>query len=124
MKLESGVELDITIGSFDECNDLFKAVMREAKDLEISMLTDDAAVFKNAITIALSSDSIEQCVWALAKRCTYGGRKVTKELFADEKAREDYLAVMFEIAKANLRPFMKHLYAKFSHRLGALNSLA
>jgi hypothetical protein len=51
--------------------------------------------------------------------------KIVEDTFEPAEARDDYLKVMFEIAKENVLPFTKSLYAEYSPILESLaNPLA
>ena len=42
-------------------------------------------------------------------RCTIDGKKVVKDTFEPEDARQDYLPVAWEVMKLNLTPFFRGL---------------
>jgi hypothetical protein len=116
MKIFNGKELDITLGSFQEADNLFKAVCRALKgnkiDLPESLKSDLSAGQLSGILDMLlsviSDDEIESCIFECAKRCGIGPthEKINIEYFDREENRQEYIPVMLEIAKANLAPFM------------------
>lgn len=112
--LPSGSILEITVGSFQESKALYMAVMEELKVLKLDPTAEvDVNLFKDMFCAALSSKKIEAALDVCMKRVTYNGLKVTQDTFEPVEAREDYLNVCFEVAKENIQPFTKNLYAQF-----------
>lgn len=113
-KLESGSVLKITLAPLEESYDLWQALI--AHGVETKMHGDDEMsinVIKDAICLVLSSKDVRAKMRPCMERATYNGNKCIPETFEDEKSREDYLEVCFEVAKANCLPFAKRLYAKY-----------
>ncbi len=123
--LKSGAILDITRSPFVIGHKLFKTVLKELKDVNLKLglkegqtlgglfeleLTDDALnTAKNGILTLLSSQEIEDVLWECFERCLYENKKITKNLFDDEKVCEDYLEVYKEVMTLNLAPFQAGL---------------
>lgn len=125
--LDSGAILDISMCSFAEGTKLMKAVSKELKNTNISLgakgkatdffkldLGDEAInTLKNIVTGLISSEEIEAALWPCMERGTYtiGGvtRKINRDLFEDEKAREDYIPILKEALVFALAPFFKSL---------------
>ena len=92
--LKSGAVLDVTRSPFVISHKLFKAVIKELKNVDLELgqslgatfeldLTDKALnTAKNAICTLLSSQEIEDCLWECFPRCLYDNKKITKNLFA------------------------------------------
>lgn len=122
--LPSGALLKITPASFSEAKALYQAVLEEIKGIEISSKEDLTSVFKNFACIAFSSKKIEQCLEVCFKRCLYncgkGDFKIDKDTFEPIENRVDYMSVCVEVAKENLMPFMKSLYAEYQRFLTIL----
>jgi len=119
--LPSGAKLRISLSSFAVARDLFQAVMEELKSTKISAGTEiDVNLFKELFCSGFASKKIEKAVWECMKKALYDNQKITEETFEPEAARGDYLTVMFEVAKANLNPFMKSLYAVFEASLSKI----
>lgn len=113
--LPSGAILKISVSPFAVARDLFQAVTEEMKNLHISASTEiDVNLFKDMFCAGVSSKRVEKALVECLKKATYNGLKITEETFEPVEAREDYIVVMFEVAKENLAPFMKSLFASFS----------
>ena len=126
MKLSSGAELNITVGSFAESRDLYQAVLEEAKGLKLDANADvDINLFKDLFCTAMGSKKIEKYLWICMKRVTYNGTRITdpEAVFEPVEARGDYMEVCLEVAKANVLPFMKSLSAQYGQVLGMLKSV-
>jgi len=127
MKLFNGKELDITLGSFQEADNLFKAVCHALKGNKIDipdsvksdLSTGQLSGILDMLLSVISDDEIESCIFECAKRCGIGPthEKINIEYFDKEENRQEYIPVMLEIAKANLTPFIKGITSS----LGALD---
>ena len=102
--LDSGAKLTVQMGSWEESHRLYKAVMAVVE--KSSLQKDEVLNFVARMTI---SDAVESALWACMGRATYNGSKITKSIFEDETAREDYLVIAKEVMVFNLRPFFKNL---------------
>ena len=112
IKLPSGSTLVISLPPFAEAKELFQAILEEVKDLKLDPKTEmDINFFKDIFCAGFSSKKIEKALNACMKRCTYNDLKMDENTFEDEKAREDYLSVVYEIIKEVISPFMKTLTA-------------
>lgn len=115
-KTPSGAKLEITLAPFADAKTLFKACAKEMKGLKINSQDEiDVNLFKDIFCTGLASDEIEEALWPCLQRCLYKGHKITRDSFEDENGRQDFYMVCFEVAKANIDPFLKSLYAEFSH---------
>ena len=115
MDLKSGAKLEVTLADFEKSRALYQAMLEEIKDLKVNFDDQiDVNFFKNVFCAGFSSKKIETCIWACMTRATYNGVKITKDTFEPEEARGDYFDIQFEVAKANILPFTKNLYAVFS----------
>ncbi len=124
VKLPSGAELEITIGSFAESKALYVAMMKEIKSLKVDASQDiDHNFLKDLFCAGFSSSEIDACLEVLMKRCTYGGIKITKDSFEEVDKRQDYMLVCFEVASANVAPFTKGLFAEFSALVAKVKAL-
>jgi len=140
----NGVELKITLGSFQEAMALQKAIGRALKGqkLDLSGASSDiikkdaagnidvgntdlsgaggiATTIFNLLLGPACSDEVESCAMACAKRCLYGLDKVDLDFFEQEKNRSLYYPIMIEVIKANCGPFIKGLVSSFGD-LGAI----
>lgn len=114
MKLPSGAILEVTMSDFATSKALYQVISKELKGVKFESADRVEQMFKDIFCVAISSVEIEKAVWECMKRATYDGIKITPDTFESEKAREDYLEVLFEVTRVNTLPFMKNLYAKFS----------
>lgn len=114
VSLPTGKELDITVSPFSISKALYQAVCEEVKNLKLDPEAEiDANFWKDIFCSGLSSKKIDLALDECMKRCTYGGLKIDKDTFEPVESREDYLLVCFEVAKDNITPFTKSLYAQF-----------
>lgn len=113
--LPSKAKLKISPSAFAVSKELFQAITEEMKSLNISASTEiDINLFKDMFCTGLSSKKIEKCIWECMKKATYNDLKITEDTFEPVEAREDYIPVMFEVAKENITPFMKSLFASYA----------
>lgn len=115
--LPSGAILKITLAPFADSKALYQAFMREAKGVKLSTTDEVANVLKDLICVALSSSEIESRIWDCLKRCTLntgaGDLKIESATFEPAERRDDYWGVCIEVAKENILPFGKSLYAEY-----------
>jgi hypothetical protein len=125
-KLPSGATLKITPSSFSEAKALYQAVLEELRDLSVDSKTDMAALYKDFFCVGFSSKKIEACLWECFKRCTYnsgkGDLKIDQDTFEPIATRDDYWTVCMEVAKENIHPFLKSLYAEYGHFLAMMQN--
>jgi hypothetical protein len=115
MILPSGKELKITVADFATSRALYQAVLEEARLLNLDSNKEiDTNLYKDVLCLALSSKKIQSCLDECMKRVTYDGRKVDNQTFEPLEARQDYIPACYEVAKENILPFVKDLYAKLS----------
>lgn len=113
-ELASGKTLHITIGSFDECLDLWMTINEEAKGINMSSEVEiDTNLLKNIFCTANSSRKIKEKLDPLLKRCLYDNAPINEKTFQSIEAREDYLEIIEVVAVENIRPFVKGLVRKY-----------
>ena len=123
VKLPSGAELAITVAPFADSKDLYQSCLEELKNLKIDGKQElDYNFVKDIFCAGFASKKIEEKIFKCLSRCLYNGLKITEETFEDEVARGDYFDILFEVTQANILPFTKNLYVKFSQILGSLAS--
>ena len=128
--MPSGATLVVNAAPFFDSKNLFQAILRELPRSSVKTLPgDDIDVLnglKDMICMVMSSKEVEACLWVCMARCKYNGLKVVPETFEPENARCDFTDVCVEVAKENIHPFLKNLYAKLEPLLGkaSLKSLA
>lgn len=117
VKMPSGATLKVAPAPFAAAKALYQAVLEETKHVPIGSKTEMASVYKDLICIGFSSPKIEAALWECFKRCTYNGGKgdlkVDADTFEPVEARNDYLTACMEVAKENIHPFVKSLYAEY-----------
>lgn len=125
IKLPSGAVLKITPSPFQTAKALYQAVLKEGRSVEITAKTDMAALYKDLFCTGFSSPEIEKWIWECFKRCTYnsgnGDLKIDADTFEPIKARDDYMSVCMEVAKENVGPFMKSLYAEYQRFMSMIH---
>jgi hypothetical protein len=113
-KLPSGAILKFNIAPFAEGKALYQAVLEEFRGLKLDPLAEiDVNLFKDLFCVALSSSKIEAALNKCIERALYNDLKIGKDTFEDVEARQDYIPLCFEIAKENIAPFAKSLYAEY-----------
>lgn len=121
VKLLSGAILKITPAPFEDARNLYQALLEELKPLQISSKTEMASIYKDLFCIGFSSKKIEACLWECFKKVIYhdkrGALKIDKDTFEPIEARDDYMKVCMEVAKENVLPFAKSLYAEYGRFL-------
>lgn len=121
VKLPSGAKLSIGLPPFEDSKALYQAFLKEIKTIAIAGKTEMASFYKDLVCVGFSSKEIEACLWECFKHCTYDSGKsplkIDKDTFEPVTAREDYLTVCMEVAKENIAPFGKSLYAEYGQAL-------
>lgn len=117
IKLSSGSVLQITPSPFVDAKALYQAVLVEAKTVPFHSKMEISSLCKELFCVAFSSEVIERCLWTCFKRCTYnngnGALVIDENTFEPVETRGDYMQVCVEVAKENIFPFMKSLYAEY-----------
>lgn len=116
-ELKSGNFLEIQAASFDECFDLFQALGKCLKEVNIDINNIDINseidfnilnTFKNLFFSIIGSKDLKNALNRCFKKCLYDNQKINDELFdINIGAREDYFIICFEVLKFNLAPFIK-----------------
>lgn len=102
--LASGAELELQPCEFKDALALQQLAVKEI----VATQSGDTDVMKAVLFSALSSPEMEKMFWVCAKGCLYKNQRISKELFEDEKVREDYVQVYTEVLRFTLAPFMKN----------------
>jgi len=113
VSLPSGATLKITPAPFSDARDLYQAVLRESKHVQLDFEKELPLFIKDFFCTAFSSKAIEKIVWDCMKRCIYNDLKITEDTFEPVEAREDYIKVIAEVTIENITPFLKSLFAEF-----------
>ena len=125
VSLPSGAELEITLAPFMEGERLFTATAECLKGVkvdgnaDVQDLTSNLNSLKDMFLSCLTSQAMKDAILACLKRCTYNRQRITSwDVFDSLEARQDYLAVCWEVVKFNLTPFTKSLFSKLSGLIG------
>jgi hypothetical protein len=122
--LPSGAVLVVAPAPFQAAKALYQAVLEEVKGVKVDPLAEvDVNLFKDMFCIGLSSKKIESALAECLKRVTYNGLKVDSSTFEPVESRQDYVTACFEVAKENIEPFTKSLYAQYAAILGQLQKV-
>lgn len=113
--LASGKVLKITLGTHLEGEDLWIAIMEEAKTVGFKSEDEifDPNLLKDLFCTAMASRKIRAAVKPLLARCTYDNEKITDLTFNPSESRMDYFEVLEEVIKVNVAPFVKGLVRKY-----------
>ncbi len=113
--LPSGAKLRIQLAPFAVSKALYQALLREIRNLDTMPGGDFGVemILLKAFALGFSSRHVEDALWACFERCTYSGVKIDKDTFEPVAARDDYVKTCAEVARANVFPFMKSLFAEF-----------
>lgn len=122
LKLPSGAELEVQPAPFADAKALYQAILEEGKHVHVSENMESA--IKDMFCVGLSSKKIEKALESCMQRALYEGQKITEATFEPVERRQDYLVVCLEVAKENIEPFTKSLYAQFKGTLDQLRKLA
>lgn len=118
VKLKSGSVLKIMPAPFADAKALYQACLSELKTLKVDPNQEiDVNLFKDLFCAALASKEIEVHLWACMKRCLYNNERVNTGTFEPVEARGDYIEICVEVAKENVLPFGKSLYAEYFPQL-------
>lgn len=110
--------LKISLAPFRDSRDLYQAVLEEAKGLKLDPNADvDVNLYKDLFCTAFSSKKIELALWKCVTRAVIDDLKISEDTFEKIEHRDDYMTTLMEVAKENLLPFMKSLYAEWSPML-------
>ena len=125
VSLPSGAELEMTLAPFMEGERLFTATAECLKGVkvdgnaDVQDLTSNLNSLKDMFLSCLTSQAMKEAILACLKRCTYNRQRITSwDVFDSLEARQDYLAVCWEVVKFNLTPFTKSLFSKLSGLIG------
>lgn len=113
IKMPSGAILKVQVAPFADAKDLYQALLRDLKHIEVSTKVEIASLYRDLFCHGFSSQGIESTLWTCFARCTLDGSKIDKDTFEPVERRGDYVQVCIEVAKANVFPFVKSLYAEY-----------
>lgn len=112
--LPSGAKLRIAPAPFTEARAVYQALCVELRGVALDPKDDiNANMKKDLVMMALASKPLEAAIWACMPSCLYNNTKISAATFEPVEARQDYIAVCWEVGKENVTPFTKSLYAEF-----------
>lgn len=117
--LPSGKILSIQLAPFEDSRELQSAVLDELKGVEVNVSGQMENLAKNLFCSAFSSKRVEKALHKCMERALYDGIKISRDTWEPAEARGDYMQACVEVAKENLLPFVKSLFAEYGHLLGA-----
>lgn len=120
VKLPSGAELDVTPADFAVSKALYMAMCKAGIGLRMDLNSElDVNFWKDVFFTGFSDAKIEAAISACMTRVTYQpsgsdvAMKIDKDTWEPIPAREDYIDACFEVARDNVLPFTKNLYARY-----------
>lgn len=114
--LPSGAILKLQPAPFAEAKALYQALLKEAKAVKVGEDTEIGFdLLKNILCTSLSSPDIEKALAKCMKKALYNDLPMNDGTFEAVESRQDYVQVMFEVAKENVLPFFpKSLLSRLS----------
>lgn len=126
VKLPSGAVLKITPSPFGVAKALYQAILKEVKGVKMNSKMEMVELYKELFCLGFSSPEVEERLLKCFERCTYnsgnGDLKIDDQTFEPLKARDDYMQTCMEVAKENVLPFVKSLYAEYQRALALTES--
>ncbi len=113
VNLPSGAILKVAAAPFADAKALYQAMLAEMREIPVSLGVDMGVVIKDLFCAGMSSPIVDAAITKCVARCLYNGEKITTATFEPVEARADYVKVLAEVAKENVFPFMKSLFAEY-----------
>ena len=107
---QNGVKVVLNPVGLTDANRLKVKIQKAFKDnnLDVNEELTNGNIFSLIMAIDGSEEVFEEMFVCLAKS-TYGGVRITKEVFDSEEARADLYEVFYYCLKVNVYPFFKGL---------------
>jgi len=127
--LPSGAILRLGVAPFAVAKALYQALLKELKEIPISTKEELGTVYQKLFCTGFSSTVVEDALKECFKASLYDGRdgkgalRISDDTFEPENRRQDYMKVCVEVAKENINPFAKSLYAEFQTVLAMTESI-
>ncbi len=119
--LQSGKVVELSLAPIETALNLYRTVIGECKNAGLNLkITDDETIadliLKNteALLNILGSERVMEAVKECSVKNLYDKQRFSVELFEDERARGDFLPVIYLTAMENIRPFFPNLLIVFS----------
>lgn len=108
--VETGTKVVINPAGIDEAFALKTKIQKAFKDNDLDPQQEISS--GNILPLIMAMDSSTEVfdgIFACLTKSTYGGVKITKEVFESEQARSDLYEVFYYCLKVNVYPFFRSL---------------
>lgn len=119
--LQSGKIVELSLAPIELALNLYRMIICECKNtgLDLNITEGESiadVIVKNteALLNVLSSQNVMEAILACSIKNLYDKQRFSMELFEDEKARRDFLPIIYLTAVENIRPFFPNLHTVFS----------
>ena len=123
VRLPSGALLIVNSAPFADSKALYQALLSETKNVSFSAKSDMGEMLKNFFCAGFSSPLVDRALSRCMERCTVEGSKIDGDTFEAVERRQDYTIVCAEVAKENVGPFLKSLFADFKKGMSILGGI-
>ena len=107
---ENGVKVVINPASLDDAFKLKSSIQKAFKDNNLDPQQEISS--GNILPLIMAMDGSTEVfdgIFACLAKSTYGGVKITKEVFESEQSRSDLYEVFYYCLKVNIYPFFRSL---------------
>ncbi len=119
--LQSGKVVELSLAPIETALNLYRTIICECKNtgLDLKVIEGETIadiILKNteALLNILGSQQVLEAVQECSAKNLYDKQRFSMELFEDEKARGDFLPLIYLTAVENIRPFFPNLHTIFS----------
>lgn len=119
--LQSGKVVELSLAPIEIALNLYRTIICECKNsgLDLKIVEGETIadiILKNteALLNILGSQQVFEAVQECSAKNLYDKQRFSMELFEDEKARGDFLPLIYLTAVENIRPFFPNLHTIFS----------
>lgn len=119
--LQSGKVVELSLAPIETALNLYRTIIYECKNagLDLKIVEGESiadVILKNteALLNILGSQQVLEAVQECSAKNLYDKQRFSMELFEDEKARRDFLPLIYLTAVENIRPFFPNLHTIFS----------
>ncbi len=119
--LQSGKVVELSLAPIEIALNLYRTIMCECKNTGLDLKVTEGetiadVILKNteALLNILGSQQVLEAVQECSAKNLYDKQRFSMELFEDEKARGDFLPLIYLTAVENIRPFFPNLHTIFS----------
>lgn len=119
--LPSGAILKVNAAPFLDSKALYQALLAETKSIPFIGKNDLGETLKNLFCAAFSSPAVDRALSKCMDRCMVGALKIDGDTFEPAERRQDYVVVCSEVARENVGPFLKSLFADYQKAMSILD---